>query len=129
MHSTCLTTLVAFANSEQRGLQTIMDACQRHPSLAAHFYEADFALKRRRSLDMRREFRAVTLPLLQRMVMPSSASALPLHICSRILDFAEPVLLPSWDLWTAKAPATLAVLFGPQVRALLLPMMPHAPCP
>ncbi len=34
---------------EHRGLQTIMDACQRHP---AHFYEADFALKRRRSLDM-----------------------------------------------------------------------------
>jgi hypothetical protein len=95
---------------EHRGLQTIMDACQRHPSLAAHFYEADFALKRRRSLDMRREFRAVTLPLLQRMVMPSSASALPLHICSRILGFAEPVVLPSWDLWTAEAPA--AVLFG-----------------
>ena len=95
---------------EHRGLQTIMDACQRHPSLATHFYEADFALKRRRSLDTRREFRAVTLPLLQRMVMPSSVSALPLHICSRILDFAEPVLLPSWDLWTAEAPA--AVLFG-----------------
>ena len=99
---------------EHRGLQTIMDACQRHPSLAAHFYEADFALKRRRSLDMRREFRAVTLPLLQRMVMPSSASALPLHICSRILGFAEPVVLPSWDSdqWTAEAPAAVFKLFG-----------------
>jgi hypothetical protein len=44
------------------------------------------------------------------MVMPSSVSALPLHICSRILGFAEPVVLPSWDQWTAEAPA--AVLFG-----------------
>jgi hypothetical protein len=84
VHPTNLTTFVAFCDSEHRGPQTIMDACQRHhdPSLAVHFYEADFALKRRRSLDMRREFRAVTLPLLQRMVMPPSVPALPLHICS-----------------------------------------------
>ncbi len=61
---------------------------------------------------MRREFCAVTPPLLQRMVMPSSPSALPLHICSRILGFAEPVVLPSWDLWIAKAPAAVLFKFG-----------------